>query len=87
MKFIVIKVGKDIETFYVIDMREMMVPVWKIDDKNIPDDVKEKAIETIRSYKSNDQWWADDDFLTGVECLTASPKGMIHSNEWTVPTG
>ena len=74
MKFIVIKVGKDIETFYVIDMREMMVPVWKIDDKNIPDDVKEKAIETIRSYKSNDQWWADDESLTGVECLTALPK-------------
>ena len=55
-------------------MREMMVPVWKIDDKNIPDDVKEKAIETIRSHKYEDQWYAEDEFLTGVECLTASPK-------------
>ena len=55
-------------------MREMMVQVWKIDDKNIPDDVKEKAIETIRSHKYEEQWYAEDEFLTGVECLTASPK-------------
>ena len=46
----------------------MMVQVWKIDDKNIPDDVKEKAIETIRCHKYEDQWFAEDEFLTGVEC-------------------
>jgi len=55
-------------------MREMTVSVSKIDDKDIPDDVKERAIETIRSHKYEDQWYAEDEFLTGVECLTASPK-------------
>ena len=55
-------------------MREMTVQVWKIDDEDIPDDVKERAIENIRNNKSDDHWYADDEGMTGVECLMGFPK-------------
>ncbi|MBF85141.1 MAG: hypothetical protein CL489_11830 [Acidobacteria bacterium] len=55
-------------------MREMTVQVWKIDDEDIPDDVKERAIENIRNNKSDDHWYAEDEGMTGVECLMGFPK-------------
>ena len=52
-----------------------MVPVWKMSDENIPDDVKERALEKMREDAGE---WAcdrinDDEYLTCVDCLSGCP--------------